>query len=103
RHCLIQHFKFQVQYLGNEFFVFMSQCGFFEFFSKMSYRASYGPGCCIPQWADRIAFNFLCYIHQNIDVFFFTVTMLQAMKNFLHPSRAFATRAALSTGFMMIE
>ena len=75
----------------------------FKFIAEMPYCTAYRPGGCITQRANRLAFDVLCHVDQEVDVAHFSMAVFDAMQHFCHPARAFPARAALATGLVVIK
>src|SRR5260221_3191129 len=63
----------------------------------------YRPCRRICQRTNRIPFNFLCHIHEQVDVSQMPVAVFEAVQYFFHPSCPLPAWAALAAGFVVIE
>src|SRR5258706_2988352 len=75
----------------------------FKLFPEMADRARHRPRRGISERTNRISFNFLRHIYQQVDVFQMPVAVFKTVQYFFHPSRPLPAGAALATRFVMIE
>lgn len=101
RHRRIYEFAVDaVVFLQTEFRIFHVPL---KLIAEVADCCRYRPCCRIAERADGIAFYLFGYVYQQVYVVHLTMAILQAVENFLHPAGAFAARAALSAGFVMVE
>src|SRR5262245_15381073 len=67
-----------------------------ELVAKLADERARRPGSGIAERANRVARDIPGDVENQIQITFFAVTILNAVKNFLHPVAAFATWAALT-------
>src|SRR5688500_10348950 len=75
----------------------------FKLLAEVAYRAGYWPGGGITERANGSPFNIFRDVDEQIDVVHVSMSMLDAVQHFFHPSRSFTAWAALSTRLMMVE
>ena len=71
--------------------------------SKVTNRCSYRPGSSIAKRANGISFYFALDAQQQIDVFFASVSVFDAVQYFFQPTGSFSTRRTLSAAFVVVK
>src|SRR5262245_3357071 len=67
----------------------------FEFVAKLADKCARRPGSGVAERANRVARDVAGDVENQIQITFFAVTILNAVKDFLHPVAALAAWAAL--------
>lgn len=74
-----------------------------KFFREFGEEALGGPGTSFTECADGAASDVVGYAFEHCRIVCYTLAVGEAMGDFLHPERAFATRGALAAGFVGVE
>src|SRR6185503_1609798 len=74
-----------------------------ELVAEVLDEALHGPGGCVAEGADRVAFDLVRDVHQHVELLLASLAALDAADHAIHPAGSFATRRALSARLRIVE